>query len=54
MKKLSKRNNQVSNTIMAFAGCPCSSYQCYIMCKGDSTTQVMALNGLESSILATW
>ncbi len=54
MKKLSKRNNQISNTIMAFAGCPCNYAQCYIQCKGQSTVQVIALNGVESSILATW
>ncbi|AEY66669.1 putative bacteriocin precursor, CLI_3235 family [Clostridium sp. BNL1100] len=54
MKKLSKRNDQVSNTVMAFAGCPCNYAQCYIQCKGNSQVQDMNLNGLYSSILATW
>lgn len=53
MKKLSKRNNQVSNTIMAFVGCPCTIESCYMQCRGNSQVQVAALNGIYANNYAS-
>ncbi len=49
MKKLSKRNNQISNTVMAFTLCACTTESCLMQCRGNSQVQVIALNGIHSN-----
>ncbi len=53
MKKLSKRNNQVSNTVMAFALCACTTESCYMQCMGNSQVQAAASSGIYSNNYAS-
>lgn len=52
MKKLSKRSEQVSNTVMAFAiFCNCNMAGCYSYCGNSSSVEYTALTGVKSSVV---